>query len=495
METTGRAWRLYLAFGLVLAAAHTLPGYTVGTSYAFVAIAITGPVAMAIGIRRRSQRRAWLYLLIGTSLMVAGDVLWTWYDAIAGIDPFPSLADALYLPGYPCIAAGLLWMLRDLERGSERESLIDATIIATGCGVVSWMFLVAPYVRDSELTLAERAVSSAYPLMGILLIAVVARLGFARRSARLGDLLIGIGLGALLVADTYLGVIELTVGYQWNPVAEFLWLAAYVLFGAAALTPESSTVADPRAVAAEQVSEWTPRMRLPLLTLASLMAPAVLAYNAVQGRNVDLFVIAVSSTLLFLLVLSRVFGLVRRVEEQASKVALLAASDALTGLANRRHWDDEIERLLSTAARTDQPICVAMIDLDNFKDFNDAHGHYAGDTLLRDCARAWRDQLRATDVLARIGGEEFALALPSCTVERAVEVIDRLRADLPGNETFSCGLAVWDGIETDEALLMRADMALYAAKASGRDRTVPADPPSHDDGASTLPDGLTRSAT
>ena len=467
---SGRAWKVYLLVGLILATAQvSIDPDLALSSYTFVAVALTGAVAMAIGIRHLPRRGPWLLMLTGASLMIAGDVLWVWYELV-GQDPFPSLADALYLPGYPVIAAGLLWMLRNNRAGSERESLIDATIIATGSGVLSWVFLIAPYLRDAELSLAERAAAAAYPLMGILLVAVVARLAFTRRRARLSDLLLGAGLGALLIADTYLGVIELTVGYEHNLVAEFLWLAMYVLFGAAALAPEPESADS--ATATPGAGRIMPRMRLPALTVASLMAPGVLAWHGLRGRSIDLLVIAGGSALLFLLVLARLLGLLRRVEEQAAEVALLATSDALTGLPNRRYWEAEIRQVLARAVRTGEPVCVAMIDLDLFKPFNDTEGHYAGDGLLRDVSQSWRAELRSTDVLARLGGDEFAVLLPACRIDDAEDMVDRLRRATPGPLTFSSGLAVWDGVESDEALMIRADMALYAAKASGRGTTV-----------------------
>lgn len=480
MKAYDVVWRIYLVAGLVLALGNQLiPPENIANSYLFLSVAVTGPIAILIGLTRRTQRWPWMLVLVGVCLMVAGDVLWIWYDDVAGVDPFPSLADALYLAGYPVIAFGLLRMLGARRRGSERAGLIDATIVATGCGVLAWIFLIAPYVRDTELTIAERAVSSAYPLMSILLVAVVTRLGFSHKTLRVGDLLFGLGLVALLIADTYLGVIELTVGYDYHPVAEFLWLAMYVLVGAAALTPEASDGSDTSAThASDHVTapaESLPRMRLPLLLIASLMAPGVLAWHAVRGHSVDLFVIAAGSALLFLLVIARVFGLVREVQAKAAQVTKLAAADPLTGLANRRHWDREIDRLLAQSDRSQEPLCVAMIDLDHFKRFNDSYGHYSGDTLLRDCAGAWEALLRSCDVIARIGGEEFALALPGCGLDRAEEVVARLRQVMPSDETFSSGIARWNGTETAQDLLIRADMALYTAKAIGRDCTVRAE--------------------
>jgi diguanylate cyclase (GGDEF)-like protein len=116
-------------------------------------------------------------------------------------------------------------------------------------------------------------------------------------------------------------------------------------------------------------------------------------------------------------------------------------------------------------------MCVAMLDLDRFKQYNDERGHQAGDRLLKEVAGAWTTELRATDILARYGGEEFALALPTCDVEQAFAVVERLRAAIPGGESCSAGIACWDGFETSVELLERADAALYDAKRGGRDQT------------------------
>ena len=113
-----------------------------------------------------------------------------------------------------------------------------------------------------------------------------------------------------------------------------------------------------------------------------------------------------------------------------------------------------------------------MLDLDHFKDFNDDHGHQAGDDHLRAVAVSWQGRLRATDLVARYGGEEFALILSGTTLAQAVEVIETLRAAVPSEQTVSGGVAEWDGSESGAELLARADRALYEAKRSGRNRTV-----------------------
>jgi diguanylate cyclase (GGDEF)-like protein len=143
-----------------------------------------------------------------------------------------------------------------------------------------------------------------------------------------------------------------------------------------------------------------------------------------------------------------------------------AQTDALTGLPNRRAWDAQLKRALSE----DRPLAIAMLDFDRFKEFNDTYGHPAGDRLLKEAAAAWRDQMRAGDMLARVGGEEFALMLLDCELESATDVVERLRHSTPQGRTCSAGLAVRVGGESAEAIIARADRALYQAKADGRNR-------------------------
>ena len=112
-----------------------------------------------------------------------------------------------------------------------------------------------------------------------------------------------------------------------------------------------------------------------------------------------------------------------------------------------------------------------MIDLDDFKSYNDRFGHQAGDQVLKEAAGAWRAEVRSTDLLARYGGEEFVLLLPACALDDAVRIVERLRTVTP-LVTCSVGPACWDFQEAGAELVARADQALYAAKAGGRNRYV-----------------------
>jgi diguanylate cyclase (GGDEF)-like protein len=125
----------------------------------------------------------------------------------------------------------------------------------------------------------------------------------------------------------------------------------------------------------------------------------------------------------------------------------LAVTDSLTGLANRRGWDIQLGRELSRARRLDRPLCLALIDIDHFKAFNDSHGHLAADRLLVEIAATWRSAIRDIDVLCRWGGDEFGLLLPDCPLSSAREILDRLRSTMPAGQTATAAAACWDGHE------------------------------------------------
>jgi diguanylate cyclase (GGDEF)-like protein len=154
------------------------------------------------------------------------------------------------------------------------------------------------------------------------------------------------------------------------------------------------------------------------------------------------------------------------------RMMTMASIDPLTGIANRRTLDVELRRGLALASRSGQSLCVAMLDLDHFKKYNDAFGHACGDELLGQAAKAWTRQLRRSDLLCRYGGEEFAVLLPVCHADEAEAVLNRLRIVTPDAQTCSVGVAEWDGTEPASALLSRADEALYAAKHGGRNQVV-----------------------
>lgn len=173
----------------------------------------------------------------------------------------------------------------------------------------------------------------------------------------------------------------------------------------------------------------------------------------------------------------------RALREELHFASLHAMTDPLTGLFNRRNFEVRIRESSAHAVRHEEPFAVVMLDLDNFKAINDAHGHEEGDRVLVHFAEAIRSVMRAADVAFRYGGDELVLLLRACDAVRAVEVADRLRARLraspfrfaDGSEraiSFSAGTASAEEDEgfSGDKLVCRADSALYRAKAGGRDR-------------------------
>jgi diguanylate cyclase (GGDEF)-like protein len=169
-------------------------------------------------------------------------------------------------------------------------------------------------------------------------------------------------------------------------------------------------------------------------------------------------------------------GVLRQAERNAH-------TDALTGLGNRHWMQVMFEREITRAQHADKTLCLMMIDVDNFKVFNDQYGHIAGDRVLVAVAEALREYLRPTDLIARFGGDEFAVLLPELTIEQAEQTAQRIREQVAGLSppslstaiTISVGVAKHAAGENTTALVHRADGAMYEAKEQGRNRVVISD--------------------
>jgi two-component system chemotaxis response regulator CheY len=179
----------------------------------------------------------------------------------------------------------------------------------------------------------------------------------------------------------------------------------------------------------------------------------------------------------------RILAVHDQLARQNARLAELASTDELTGVKNRRRFREDLELLFSQAARLGSPLSLILLDIDHFKQYNDAFGHPAGDRVLRQVGRMLQTTVRGHDVVARYGGEEFVILLPSTGVNRAVDVAERLRKAIAEHHwpfrpvTASFGVAT-SGMDTPDAaaLVEHADQALYLSKRTGRNRMTPFDP-------------------
>lgn len=203
-------------------------------------------------------------------------------------------------------------------------------------------------------------------------------------------------------------------------------------------------------------------------------APQVPAIYSAVGFSV----IAVALAAILSSLAKRVETTIGNLQLQAEKLAHLAHTDPLTGLANRRYLVDQLKVEFARARRYNRPFCLVFIDLDNFKLINDRFGHMVGDQALQGAAAALKSPLRTTDMLARIGGDEFAVLLPETDLEGGVDVIEKLQSALKtfGSEfqpelmelTFSAGLSqLQEEDHSFDQILTRADDAQYLAKRGG----------------------------
>ncbi len=455
------------AVGLTLVViASVVAGSAVAGPVSLLVVAGFGATLSCWGAARmqRSRRHIWWAIAVAQLFFFAGDLLWTVYGDVLGRDPYP-VSDIAYLAQYPALALGIGWLIRGRRRGRDRAALLDAAILTTGVGVVGILFVFAPAAAAADASVGSQIVAGAYPVGDLLLLSLVVRL-FTAQVARYFALwaLFG-GLAIFLVCDTAYSV-TVAYGLAYPDWIDIAYLLVYLLIGLAAIHPSAVALSEP----APEHQERVTGRRLIVLAAALMLVPLAAQVAHLSGAEHGWWVLVVGGCLSAVLVIARLADLLHNAERSAVQLAALAGKDSLTGISNRRAWDHELSRACAIAREDDTPLVVAALDLDHFKQFNDSHGHLTGDLVLKETAAVWSDLLQGAGILARIGGDEFAVLLPDMVAVQAVTVLDPTRRAVGHSQTCSIGVATWDGRESPAELLARADRALYLAKRSGRNR-------------------------
>ena len=471
-------WVGFLIGGLVLMAVYRLApalGFSaLGRTGIYWLTSTAAAVGILVGLRlyRPSSRAPWLLLAGGQLCGVAADIIF--YGAAAtGVElPYPSFADAIYLAAYPFCAVGLLLIIRRRTPGWDLPSIIDAAIVAVSASLLAWIYLISPAASGSGLSVPARIVSGAYPIGDLVLLAVAARLllGAGRRPVAL-HLLTGYLL-LVIVPDALYGLQTIAGTYQEGGWLETLWMGSALLLGMSGLHPSMRTAGERSPVAAPDATG----VRLVILAVASLLAPATLMLQYATNGPLHLPLACAVCSLLFLLVMARLAGLVA-VQRN------VAITDGLTGLRTRRYFTQVLNTECDRVSRG-SGVAVLLLDIDHFKKVNDTYGHHGGDRVLCEVSDRLRRAVRPGDLVARYGGEEFAVVLPNTTPAEAHQIADRVHravrsAPIVVNPataitvTVSLGVATTPGdAQTPDELVLLADRLLYNAKETGRDQVA-----------------------
>jgi signal transduction histidine kinase len=316
----------YGALGVLAIAVFLMLGDGLPSGVVYDAVAVSAALAVLVGIHLYRPARAlgWVLVALGTALTAAGEITWEVYDAL-GRSPFPSVADVLYLVGYPVVGAGLVLLARGRGRSkaAARAAVLDAAIVTVAAGVVAWAFLIEPYAADASLSLTERSLSAAYPLMDVLLLTLLVRLLFAPGPPSHAFALLASGVVCTIAADAAFAGLELSNGYTAGTWIDVIWLAGYLCTGAAALHPSMAKLG----AAARPDEPGLTRLRLAALAAAALTAPAVLALEASLGGVEHPVGLVIGAAVLPLLALARLAGVVRELERVGGERERLYASE------------------------------------------------------------------------------------------------------------------------------------------------------------------------
>ncbi len=454
-RSTTAGWQWCLAVGAVVAVGYSLlpDGGLWHAAVYSTAVLVCIAVVLA-GVRRyRPQQPSTWYTFVGALTVW---LLSTVIDRVTTQPSWSQVSVLLTLAGYPLLGYALIGLIRGRVRSRDRSAGVDAGIVATSLTLLFWTLIA----EETTLPWLLLLIAAGDIALLVLISLLVTTPGARTVSYRL--------LLAALTLNSLSDVLIMKMPFEPGGPADGALIRANVLAAAATAHPSMRQLTVPLPHPPGFV-----RPRLTLLIMAILLAPAVGLYQGASGRIAQNWLaVCLASIILFLLVSARMTGLVLRVEQQARRLSVLVNQDPLTGVANRRRWDECLTAALDRSALTGEPLVVAMLDLDHFKRFNDRHGHRAGDDLLTGAAAAWSTGLRDGDLLARYGGEEFCVLLTGRTTAEAAAVVERLQALTPLGQTFSAGVARWNGRQTAQELLEQADRLLYAGKHAGRARVV-----------------------
>ncbi|MCW2986927.1 MAG: hypothetical protein JWR63_4497 [Conexibacter sp.] len=357
------AWVPYLACAAVLAALYMTTAPFKGNSYVMFTLGLAPVIAIlcAIRLHQPEAKAPWYWFAAGFLLFWLGDLYTYSYPKLTHHEtPFPSLGDASYIAVYPVLMVGLWLIVKRRAARSTDRGTIDAAILTIGLAVPQWIALMAPNLHEETLTTAGKLVSVAYPLGDVILLAAALRLALDGGKRGVAFNFMSSAIALLLVTDFVYGLKLLDGTYTGQLWLDAGWIGFYVLWGAAALHP-SMKILDHGRPARSALTRW----RLALLSVASLMAPAVELTHDVQRGDTDMAVVTSAAIVLFGLVVVRMAGLMRNQERSMDRERALGRAGAALVAAGTR---EELDVVAIAAARelAGEDADVVLHDADTF---------------------------------------------------------------------------------------------------------------------------------
>ena len=338
-----RLWRLYLLLGVLLTSGYFLIPFSATRELIYdVVVSVTGlatiaVVLLSVHIYRPARPLPWHLFVVGLLLLVSGNVFLTVSEFLGKKLTFPAPSDAAYLAFFPFIIAGMLMIGSSRLARSGLASVIDPLIVATGFGLLFWVYFMQPYIIEAyaghpSLTPVSIVMAIAYPLMDLLLVVVLIRTLAVSKARPASYYLLGSAFVVLLFSDVMWMVAQAARSRQIDNLVDLGFLLFFSLFGAAALHPSMATLFEP----VSRVEAKLTRLRLALLAGASLMAPTVLALQKVRGEPINVTLFVVCSAVLFLLVVARLASMMRAQERAADRERILRRAGAALAASQAR---------------------------------------------------------------------------------------------------------------------------------------------------------------
>ncbi|WP_433367055.1 putative bifunctional diguanylate cyclase/phosphodiesterase [Actinoplanes sp. CA-142083] len=469
------AW-LHVLIGSALLAVFFLGPEWVQTPVSVV-VMILGMAALYVGPRRNLQpadRLPWRLIRFAGYMFIVASVIRALVPSTMAtpVTAMSLIPNSFILLAYLCIGFAFTVMLRRRRAAEDDPARIDALLVGLAAAFLTWTFVIAPAIDSAGLT-PFQILDALFPIIDVVLLVLVAQLMLAGGAQNPPLWMLIVAAGAMFVADLLFSLRDALIVDVSQATITGLFLVLFVLIPASALHPSSRSLVEPQQIVVRDMSP----VRLVVIGFV-VTVPTVITSLMPLGSFANDLTRAGLCALLVLLTLARVVRSNNSRVRAERATRRRATHDALTDLPNRELLSETVARWADRATEEHLEISLLFIDLDRFKMINDHWGHQVGDELL--CAVAGRlgEQVRAEDVVARIGGDEFVIALASPSHLRLAESLaDRLLDELArpfelsvGDVVISASIGVAKSTGGAHALeLIRdADTAMYKAKGSGR---------------------------